>query len=89
MVKVTESEKTIKKLIAQAHAIASKCKFGHYPMAPSVGLSEKQIGAHKIAKTAYSAVIEALTAAGRIDETHEFRKYIEEHSWVTSRRGAF
>lgn len=78
-----------RKLITKAWKASEKCKFGHYPMAPSVGLTDAQIELHRPAMNAHAAAAKALEAAGDKARAARHRKVVDGHSWVVRRRGAF
>ncbi len=81
--------KELKKLITAANRASDKTRFGHYPMAPSVGLSDREIARHRPALVAHGVAARALEAAGFKAEATEHLRAVQEHSWVIHRRGAF
>lgn len=82
-------ERALKKLVTAANRASSRTRFGHYPMAPSVGLSDKEIERHRPALEANGAAAKALEAAGLVEDATFYKKMVESHSWVVNRRGTF
>jgi hypothetical protein len=82
-------DKLTKRLVDKANRASDKTRWGHYPMAPSVGLSEREIDRHSVALEAHATAAKACEAAGLPEEARVHRQAVEQHSWVTQRRGAF
>lgn len=82
-------DKSIKKLVTFSKRLSRKTKFGRYPMAPSQGLTDKEIALHRPAMAAHYAASNALREAGYEADADEHLMFAENHSWVVQRRGAF
>ena len=80
--------KQLEALVRGADRASSKTRFGCYPMAPSMGLTDKQIAAHGAAQAACLAALEALRASND-SRADLYERAVESHSWVVNRRGAF
>lgn len=83
------TDRELKQLVTKAHRLSQKTKFGPYPMAPSVGLTEREVERHRPAMDACFAAAKALVEAGRGDEARELERAGQSHSWVVRRRGTF
>ena len=81
--------KQLQRLIDAANKASNRTRWGIYPMAPSVGLSEKEISLHQKAVEAHSKAYQALIQAKFQDEAELHQKAIDNHSWVTQRLGVF
>lgn len=82
-------DKQLKRLIAAANRASSKTRWGSYPMAPSIGLSEREIQLHQKAMEAHWIAMEAAKKAGLEAEVLTQQRAIDNHSLVTTRVGGF
>lgn len=80
--------RALEKLVNAANRASNKTRFGCYPMAPSVGLSDREIAKHRPAMEACAAAAKALKDAGDA-RAAEYERAVESHSWVVHRRGSF
>lgn len=86
---LTNMDKELKRLIAAADRASNKTRWGYYPMAPSIGLSEREIQLHQKALDAHGAALEAAEKVGLESEVRIQKRAIDNHSWVTTRVGNF
>jgi hypothetical protein len=80
--------RALEKLVNAANRASQKTRFGCYPMAPSVGITEREIARHRPAMEACAIAAKALKEAGD-PRASEYERAREDHSWVVHRRGAF
>jgi hypothetical protein len=82
-------DKNLKSFITAANKASSNTRWGCYPMAPSIGLTEREISQHQKALEAHGEAYEALLVAGYTEEAELHKKAFDRHSWVTLRIGNY
>lgn len=82
-------DKALRLLVAKANKASSVVRWGCYPMAPSIGLTDKEISLHAKAMQAHGTAELALIEAGLVEEASKHRKAIDSHSWVVNKLGNF
>jgi hypothetical protein len=82
-------DKTLNRLITAADRASSKTRWGCYPMAPSIGLSEPEIQLHHKAIETHGLALDAAKEAGLEAEARIQQRAIDNHSWVTQRVGNY
>jgi len=81
--------KTLNRLITAADKASSKTRWGYYPMAPSIGLSEREIQLHQKALDAHGVALEAAKELGIEAEVRIQQRAIDFHSDVVNRVGNY
>lgn len=81
--------KELKRLIVAADRASNRTRWGYYPMAPSIGLSEREIQLHQKAMDAHGAALEAAEQAGLESEVRIQKRAIDNHSSVVNRVGNY
>ncbi len=79
--------KHIQQLVKAANKASMQCRWGYYPMAPSIGLTDKEIDKHSIAIEKHGVAKDALNNAGFSNEAETHSRIIDSHSWVVQRVG--
>jgi len=79
----------IKKLIAKARRASSKCVWGSYPMAPSIGLNDEEIEMHREPAGIYYQVSEYFRMVGNTKLWFHFNKCHDQHCLVVNRNGNY
>lgn len=80
-------KRELKKLCTAAWKASHKTKFSCYPMAPALGLSDKEVAKHRPALEAHAKAAKALKEAGLLTEAQEHEKMKDSHSWAANRIG--
>jgi hypothetical protein len=79
--------KELQRLILAANNASDQAHFGPYPMAPSIGLTEKEIRKHAVACEKHDLAAKALVDAGFLKEAIVHKKACENHNWVVNKVG--
>ena len=79
----------LKKLVTAAKRASRKTRCGYYPMAPSIGLTDREIARHDPALEANAIAAKALREAGLVEEAKYHERMRDTHSWVVNRVGRY
>lgn len=79
----------LKRLIDKANKSSNKTRWGCYPLAPSIGLSEKEISLHQKAAQDHAVAYQALVEADLLPEAETHQKAMDNHNLVVQRVGNY